>query len=62
MRKILLIVLTVLMLVNLVLLIIALTQPTSSLYPNRLVIGISFIMFGGFWRQHVLRYNKIPKE
>jgi hypothetical protein len=62
MRKILLIVLSLLMLVNLVLLIIAQTQPSSSLYPNRLVISLSFIMIGGFWRQHVQRYNKLPKE
>ncbi len=62
MRKVVLILLSVITLANLVLLIIALTRPASSLYPNRLVIGIFFLMFGGFLRRHILRYNEDSKE
>lgn len=61
MRKLILVLLSVITLVNLVLLIIALTQPTSSLYPYRLVIGISMIAFGGFLRRHIVLYNKTKK-
>ena len=62
MRKILLIVLTLIMLATLVLLIIVQTNTYSSLYPNRLVISFSFILFGGFWRQHVISYTKLSNE
>ena len=62
MRKVVLILLSVITLANLVLLIIALTKPASSLYPYRLVIGIVFLMFGGFLRRHILRYNEDSKE
>ncbi|QBZ98197.1 hypothetical protein GS03_01702 [Flavobacterium sangjuense] len=62
MRKITLILLSLLTLVNLVLVIIALTQPTSSLYPYRFVIGISLLMFGGFLRRHILKYREDSKE
>ncbi|WP_309614903.1 hypothetical protein [Flavobacterium sp.] len=62
MRKVVLILLSVITLANLVLLIIALTQPASSLYPFRLVIGIVFLMFGGFLRRHILRYHEDSKE
>lgn len=62
MRKVVLILLSVITLANLVLLIIALTQPASSLYPFRLVIGIVFLMFGGFLRRHILRNHEDSKE
>lgn len=61
MRKIILILLSIITLANLVLLIIAFTQPTSLLYPYRLVIGISLIVFGGFLRRHIVLYNKTKK-
>jgi len=60
MRKVILIVLSIITAANLVLLIIALTG-NSSLYRDRLIIVISFLAFGGFLREHILRYNKINK-
>lgn len=62
MRKVVLILLSVITLTNLVLLIIALTHSTSTLYSYRLAIGISLLMFGGFLRQHILRYNEDSNE
>lgn len=58
MKKVILIVLSVLTLTNLIMLIIALTDPTSVLFPYRLVIGIFLLMFGGFLRRHIVHYNK----
>lgn len=62
MRKILLVVLLLITIVNFVILVIALTNKSSIFYHNRLVIGLSFMMFGGFLRQHILRYNKTNSE
>ncbi len=62
MRKVVLILLSVITLANLILLIIVLTKSTSPLYPYRLVIGISLLMFGGFLRRHILRYNEDSKQ
>jgi hypothetical protein len=62
MRKVVLIYLCVITLANLILLVMALTQSTSSLYPYRLVIGISLLMFGGFLRRHILRYKEDSKK
>lgn len=62
MRKIILVFLLLVTIVNFVILTIALTNKSSSFYHNRLVIGISFLMFGGFLRQHILSYNKKPSK
>ena len=43
---------------NFLILTLALTNKSSSFYPNRLIIGISFLTFGGFVRQNLLSYNK----
>ncbi len=59
MRKIVLVFLSIIVTINFVILVIALTDKSSVLYNYRLVIGISFVMFGGFLRQHILGYNKI---
>ncbi|MES2410814.1 MAG: hypothetical protein V4535_05150 [Bacteroidota bacterium] len=61
MRKIILVLLSIVTLVNLVLVIISLTQPASSLYPHRFIIGISLITFGAFLRRHIVLYNKTKK-
>jgi uncharacterized membrane protein HdeD (DUF308 family) len=61
MRKLVLIVLSVLTLANLVVLVMALTQPTSSFYPYRMVIGLLLIANGGLLRRHILRYNEDSK-
>jgi len=58
MKKLVLILLSVLTLTNLIMLIFALTNPASVLYPYRLVIGIFLLMFGGFLRRHIVHYNK----
>jgi hypothetical protein len=58
MRKIILVFLLIATLANLIILAIALTKPSSNFYQYRFIIGISFTMFGGFLRQHVLSYNK----
>jgi len=62
MRKIILVFLLVVTIANFIILAIALTNESSSFYHNRLVIGISFVMFGGFLRQYLLSYNKKPVE
>ena len=62
MKKIILVFLLLVNIVNFIILVIALTNKSSSFYHNRLVIGISFIMFGGFLRQHLLSYNKKTVE
>jgi hypothetical protein len=43
---------------NLVILIIALTDESSVFYNYRFIIGIAFIMFGGFLTRHALGYRK----
>jgi hypothetical protein len=48
--------------VNLMLLVIALTDQSSVLNNYRLIIAISFMMFGGFLRQHLLGRYKISKK
>jgi hypothetical protein len=58
MRKLILVTLLIITTVNLVFLIIALTNETSKFYEYRLGIGLAFLMFGGFLRQHLLSYNK----
>lgn len=58
MKKIVLVFLSLVTILNLVILVIAFTNESSFLYNYRLIIGISFLMFGGFLRQHVLSYNK----
>jgi hypothetical protein len=62
MRKIILGFLSLITIVNFILLVIALTNKSSAFYNYRLVIGISFIMFGGFLRQQILSYGKSIKE
>ena len=62
MRKIILAFLLLVTIANFIVLAIALTNKSSPFYKNRLVIGISFIMFGGFLRQHILSYNKKSSE
>ncbi|RZJ31138.1 MAG: hypothetical protein EOO48_02965 [Flavobacterium sp.] len=59
MRKLILIILSAATLVNLVLLVIALTNNKSILYPDRLIVAISFFVIAGFLRQHILSYNKL---
>jgi hypothetical protein len=58
MKKIIFLFLILIIVANLILLIIALTDKSSEFYNYRLVIGISFIMFGGFLRHHFLSNNK----
>jgi hypothetical protein len=62
MRKIILGFLSLITIANFILLVIALTNKSSDFYNYRLVIGISFIMFGGFLRQQILSYGKSIKE
>ena len=62
MRKIVLVFLSIATALNFVILAIALTNQSSFLYNYRLAIGISFMMFSGFLRQHILRYNKTSKK
>ncbi|HNP32291.1 MAG TPA: hypothetical protein PKN96_03265 [Flavobacterium sp.] len=61
MNKPTLILLSLITLATLVVLIIALTQPTSAFYPYRLVIGICLLVFGGLLRRHILRYRDDSK-
>ena len=58
MKKTILILLSFLTIINLIVLVIALTDKSSNFYSYRLIIGISFLMFGGFLRQHLSSYNK----
>ena len=62
MRKIIFIFLLTMTFGNLIILIIALTNQSEFLNQYRLVIGLSFLMFGGFLRQHLIRNSKIAKE
>ncbi len=59
MRKIVLVFLLLVTIANFIILAIALTNSSSILHNYRIGIGISFIMFGGFLRQHLLKYNKV---
>lgn len=45
-------------LANLIVLIIALTNKDSNFYNYRFVIGISFLVFGGFLRRQILISRK----
>jgi|GEM_PF-4165156 len=47
---------------NLIVLIIALTNKTSIFYNYRFVIGISFLMFGGFLRKQIMSFRKKVEE
>ncbi len=60
MERIVGILLWTIVIVNLVVLIIALTDiwPNNSLTEYRFLIGISFITFGGFLRQRIKRKTK----
>lgn len=58
MRKIILVFLLLVTIANFIILTLALTNKSSSFYPNRLIFVISFLTFGGFLRQHLLSYNK----
>jgi hypothetical protein len=62
MRKITLVFLLTVTVINGILMTIALTNKSSSLYQYRFAIGIPFLMFGGFLRRHLLSYNKKAKE
>jgi hypothetical protein len=62
MRKIVLVALLSITLTNLIILILALTNEKSMFYGYRLVIGIMFIMFGGFLTRYLLSYNKKTSE
>ena len=62
MRKIILVFLLVVTIVNFIILTIAFTSNSSTFNNHRLLIGISFMMFGGFLRQHLLSYNKKSDE
>ena len=62
MRKIVLFFLSIVTIVNFIIMAIALTNKSSILHNYKLVIVLSFIMFGGFLRQHLLRYNKINSK
>ena len=62
MRKIILAFLLLVTIANFIVLAIALTNKSSTFYHNRFVIGISFLVFGGFLRRHILSYNKKSTE
>lgn len=58
MKKIVLALLSLLTIATLVILIIALTNKSSGFYNYRLVIGISFLVFGGILRQQISSNRK----
>lgn len=58
MRKLVLVTLLVITVVNLVILVMALTNEASVFYGYSLVIGIALLTFGGLLTRHLLRYNK----
>ncbi len=62
MKKLLLVFLTLVTVLNLILLIIAFTNIDSVLHPYRLVVGLFYMMFGAFLRQHLSSYNRNSKE
>lgn len=62
MRKIILVFLLTITLGNFIVLVMAFTNQSEFLNQYRLVIGLSFLMFGGFLRQHLIRNTKIAKE
>lgn len=62
MRKIILVFLLTMTLGNFIILVIALTNQSEFFNQYRLIIGLSFLMFGGFLRQHLVRNTKIAKE
>ena len=62
MRKIILVFLLAMTLGNFIILVMALTNQSEFLNQYRLIIGLSFLMFGGFLRQHLVRNTKIAKE
>lgn len=62
MRKIILVFLLTMTLGNFIILVMALTNQSEFLNQYRLIIGLSFLMFGGFLRQHLVRNTKIAKE
>ena len=57
-RKIIFVFLILVTVANLIIFIIALTKESGPLYDYRFLIGISFIMFGGFLRKYISKYNK----
>lgn len=62
MRKIILVFLLIMTFGSFIILVLALTNQSEFLAQYRLVIGVSFMMFGGFLRQHLIRNTKIAKE
>lgn len=62
MRKIILAFLLTMTLGNFIVLVMAFTNQSEFLNQYRLIIGLSFLMFGGFLRQHLIRNTKIAKE
>lgn len=62
MRKLVLVTLLFITVVNLVILIMSLTNETSIFYGYRFVIGIAFMAFGGLLTRHLLSYNKETAE
>lgn len=62
MRKIILVFLLTMTLGNFIVLVMAFTNQSEFLNQYRLFIGLSFLMFGGFLRQHLIRNTKIAKE
>jgi hypothetical protein len=62
MRKIFLVFLLAMTLGNFIILVMALTNQSEFFNQYRLIIGLSFLMFGGFLRQHLVRNTKIAKE
>lgn len=62
MKKIILVFLLTMTLGNFIVLVMAFTNQSKILNQYRLVIGLSFLMFGGFLRQHLVRNTKIAKE
>ena len=57
-RKIVLSFLLVATVANLIILIIALTNKSGPLYDYGFIIGLSFLVLGGYLREHVSKYNK----
>jgi len=58
MKKTILVLLSIITLANLIFLIIAFTNYSTSLTKYKFLVGICFLTFGGFLRKHILSYNK----
>lgn len=58
MRKFTLIFLIAIVLMHIIFLIVSLTNKSTRFFQYRLIAGISFLIFSGMLRQHILSYNK----